>query len=150
MQAIGYDPRPVLKITPPSSASDNRPKSYRFIEAVKVLPTTFTQSETDFIFLKINPRLCGQLRSIFICLSDDEFRKKRGIKFPSANPEGANASDTESTVEADTEGNADTGIAATEAIPAQVPAPATSAQSSGRGPKRGASSPPESAAPPKK
>ena len=140
----------MLKLTPPSNASDNRPKVYRFVEAVKVLPTSFTASEIDFIFSKINPRLCGHLRSLFVCLSDDEFRKKRGIKFSPATPadqEEAGVADDESTVEVATEGASDASLTPS-ATPATVPAPA--AAKPGRGPKRGASSPPDSAAPIKK
>ena len=37
--------------------------------------TTFTSSEQEFIFRKINPKLCSQLRSLFIGLSDDAFQK---------------------------------------------------------------------------
>ena len=77
VQVIGFDPRPLLKITPASSASDRRIKSYNFIEAVKVLPTNFSAAESAEILKKINnPKYIGKMRSLFIVLSDDEFRAK--------------------------------------------------------------------------
>ena len=76
VQVIGYDHRPMIKITPASDASDRRVLSYNFVEAVKALPTTFNSTELDFILKKVNPKLCGRLRSLFIILSDDLFRKR--------------------------------------------------------------------------
>ena len=85
VQLINYEPRPTLKITPPVDAADRRPLVYSYVEAVKAFPASFTTAELDFIFKKVNPKLCGQLRSIFIVLSDDVFRKrlhKRGAAKP--------------------------------------------------------------------
>ena len=77
VQVIGFDPRPLLKITPASSASDRRMKLYNFIEAVKTLPTNFSSAETAEILKKINnPKLVGRMRFLFIVLSDDEYRQK--------------------------------------------------------------------------
>ena len=77
VQVIGFKPRPLLKITPSSSASDRRIKSFNFIEAVKTLPTNFTASEIQSILQKINnPKLIGRMRSTFVVLSDDDYRKK--------------------------------------------------------------------------
>ena len=75
VKVIGYEPRPKMKITPAPDSSDRRVKNYHFIEAVRAFPTNFVQSELDFIFKKINPKWCGSLRSLFICLSDDEYRR---------------------------------------------------------------------------
>ena len=105
VQVLGYEPRPLLKITPASDASDRRQLVYGYVEAVKALPASFTSSELDFIFKKVNPKLCGQLRSIFVVLSDDVFRKRLTRKGPAkpaaqqsgpAPPqEGEEASDSE-------------------------------------------------------
>jgi hypothetical protein len=68
---VSYEARPMLKITPPESASDKRPKSYGFVEAVKKFPTNFSSKELDHILPKIGKRQFGSLKSVFICLSDD-------------------------------------------------------------------------------
>ena len=76
-QVFGFDPRPLLKITPPSSAKDRRIKSFNYIEAVRNLPTNFSPLEVDSILQRINnPRLIGRMRSTFIVLSDDDYRRK--------------------------------------------------------------------------
>ena len=56
-QVVGWEPQPTIKIIPPSNAKDTRPQVYRYVEAVKTLPTNFTASETEFIFQKVNPKL---------------------------------------------------------------------------------------------
>ena len=75
VQVIGYDARPMMKITPPSSASDRRVKSYNYIQAVTKLPINFPTSDFDPILGRINPELAGRIRSLFIVLSDDAFKK---------------------------------------------------------------------------
>ena len=80
-QVISYDPRPMIKITPPASAQDRRTKTYNYVEAVRKLPTNFTPAEVEPILRRINPELCGKIRALFVCLSDDAFRK-RLAKFP--------------------------------------------------------------------
>ena len=80
VQVIGYDPRPVIKITPASDATDTRARTYNYVEAVKAFPANFTSTELDFIFKKVNPKLCGKLRSVFIVLSDDVYRKRLNKK----------------------------------------------------------------------
>ena len=143
-QVVGYEPRPLLKITPPSSASDTRLKVYNFIEAVKSLPTAFTKSELEFIFKKINPKLCGQLRSLFICLSDDEYRKSRPKAPPSATEQDEAGPDVEPL-----RGTEPEGTERPESQP-QVPATKSGKSNKGRTQKRGASSPPDETAPAKK
>ena len=82
VQVISYDPRPLIKITPASDASDRRIKVYNFIEAVKNLPSNFSPAELEPILRRILIRLVGSVRSIFVVLSDDQFRQ-RIAKFPS-------------------------------------------------------------------
>ena len=97
VQVIGFEPRPLLKITPSSSASDRRVKSYNFIDAVRMLPTNFTATETSEIMEKINnPRLLGKMRSLFIVLSDDDYRQK----MHKSGPKEAGPSDLQSTTSA--------------------------------------------------
>ena len=75
VKVIGYDPRPVMKVTPASNATDRRVRSYYYVDAVRKFPTNFTPEEITPILRRINPDLAGQIRSLFICLSDDQFRK---------------------------------------------------------------------------
>ena len=143
VKVIGYDPRPLIKIIPPSNAKDSRMLTYGYVEAVKTLPTNFTEAELDFIFQKVNPRLCGQLRSIFICLSDDVFRKKKIRSRPEV--PGAGAEESENAVDAD-ETNADADARSTSGR-------SESGKASGKGrknQKRGASASPDTAVPPKR
>jgi hypothetical protein len=70
----GYEPRPMLRITPPPSAKDRKVKVYTFIEAVTKLPTAFSDTELNTILPKVESGFNGSLRSIFICLSDDLLR----------------------------------------------------------------------------
>ena len=74
-QVISYDARPLIKITPPSSATDRRVKVYNYVEAVKILPCNFSFAEVSPIVKRLNPDLLGKVRSIFVVLSDDMFRE---------------------------------------------------------------------------
>ena len=73
--AVGFEPRPMLKLHPAKDASDQRVQTFNFIEAVEKLPTHFTQSEIDDLLKRISPKLYGSLKSLFIVLSDDMVKK---------------------------------------------------------------------------
>ena len=75
VKVIGYDPRPMLKIIPASSASDRRVKNFNYVQAVTKLPTNLPESDLVPILRRINPELSGKIRSLFIVLSDDAFQK---------------------------------------------------------------------------
>jgi hypothetical protein len=75
-QVVGYEPRPLLRVTPPKGASERRVRTYNFIEAVKSFPTNFTPAQIAPILKRVNPRLAGQLRSTFVVLSDDAFTQR--------------------------------------------------------------------------
>ena len=160
VQSIGFAPRPLLKITPASDASDRRVLVYNFVEAVKALPTNFNSTELDFIMRKVNPKLCGQLRSIFVCLSDDDFRKRLGKKKSEvsvkstqpteAQPDQSGSSESSSESEMDI---APSNSSQTNKSPEQVISPDLSSQRQGHKPrtqKRGATSSPGDGAPSKK
>ena len=162
VQVIGYDTRPVMKVTPAVGAADRRVQSYDYIQAVKSFPAVFNSTELDFILKKVNPRLCGQLRSLFIVLSDDVYRKRIS---KGRNPKiTASASAAAAVVTATTEvGNlSEAGDHADEdgsdssgedrPPPVQTPPAAASSKSKSksRGSKRGATSSPGQAAPAKK
>ena len=94
-QVIGYVPRPILKLTPPPTAKDRRVRSFNFIEAIQKLPTNFTKEEVGALTRRAASRFPGQLRSLFVVLSDDQAgvggrppRSKRA-----ASPSGASGSD---------------------------------------------------------
>lgn len=76
VKVIGFAPRPLIKIIPAASASDRRVKVFNFIEAVKSLPTNFTEAEAETVYRSVNAKFEGKLRSLFIVLSDDVFRKR--------------------------------------------------------------------------
>jgi len=70
-QVIGYQPRPLLKLTPPQDSGDRRVKSFNFIEAVQKLPTSFEDSEIMPLIKKFGSKYPGRLKSLFVVLSDD-------------------------------------------------------------------------------
>lgn len=71
VKVIGFEPRPMIKIVPPSGSGDSRVKNFTFIEAVRRLPTTFTPEELKPIIAKVGKRFPGKLRSLFVILDDD-------------------------------------------------------------------------------
>ena len=145
VQVIGYAPRPLFKYTPASNASDRRPRVYNYIETVTKIPTNFSESEVEPILRRINPEMSGRIRSTFIILSDDHFKKllkERKAHAPAAEAAGG--------PEADADADANTGNSATTnaedqnqgpnpAAPVAAPNPAPGTSSSTR--KRGATSP---------
>jgi hypothetical protein len=71
VQVIGYQSRPLLRLIPPQGASDRRPRTYNFIEAVSKLSKTLLDSDLATIATKASPNFSGRLRELFIVLSDD-------------------------------------------------------------------------------
>ena len=77
---IGYDPRPLIRIIPPPNAKSNRVRTYTYLEAIQKYPTNFSSSDLEFILSKVGYKQKGQLRALFVCLSDDmlrSFKKSR-------------------------------------------------------------------------
>ena len=89
-QVIGYLPRPLLKITPPPEAKNKRIMSYNYIEAIKKFPTNFELSEIQEITNRAAQRFSGQLRSLFVVLSDDQVQTRQRSKRP-ASPSGSSS-----------------------------------------------------------
>ena len=58
-QVIHHEPRPLIKITPPPTASDRRIKTYTYVEAVKRLPSHLPEADVAPILRRINPELLG-------------------------------------------------------------------------------------------
>ena len=167
-KVLGYEPRPVLKIFPASGA---RVQVYNFIEAVKRLPSKFSPAEVGPIIDGMDPKLRGQLRPLFVVLSDDSMKLKsksgrnRGPKAANSDTAQAEVADAPSqdSEESDSESESDSGEAAADVpasvvlpIPPPVPPPVpvlpvvlagqvqpqdSGSGRSGRSQKRGASSP---------
>lgn len=76
VQVIGYEPRPLIKITPAPTASDRRVKVFNFVEAVRQLPTVFSEAELTPIVRRISPKTFGQVRATFVVLSDDMIKRR--------------------------------------------------------------------------
>ena len=70
-RVIGYQPRPLLRITPPETSKDRRVRSFNFIEAVQKFPTHFSESEVESITRRAYAGFPGKLRTLFVVLSDD-------------------------------------------------------------------------------
>ena len=71
VQVVGYESRPLIRITPPPESSDRRVKVMNLIEAIRTLPTNFTADKKASIMMKVNPRLYSKLRSLFVVIDDD-------------------------------------------------------------------------------
>ena len=157
VQAIGYETRPMLKITPGTGVADRRTRTYTFVDAVKAHPTNFGGEDLDFIMKKVNSRLQGQLRSLFIVLPDDVFKKRLSQQKKSTRPasevqlasgSGHDAPGTSSESESES-------TEAEVAPPVPPPVAPTPGRSSGSGSrsrsaKRGATSSPGDGVPAKK
>ena len=86
-QVIAYEARPMLKLTPPSTASDKRVQSFNFIEAVTKLPTAFKSDEIEGLLKRISPHLHSSLRELFVVVSSDMVKSKKGAKALTSAPE---------------------------------------------------------------
>ena len=70
-RVIGYEARPMLKLTPSDTSVQHRVKSYNYIEAISKLPTSFTAAELKPIIAKARIHFKGSLRVTFAVLDDD-------------------------------------------------------------------------------
>jgi hypothetical protein len=80
VQVIGFEPRPLLKITPPQDASDRRVKVFNFIEATQKLANTFSDEDLDKVVRQAAAFCPGQLRKLFVIISDDMVKSARSRK----------------------------------------------------------------------
>ena len=72
VQVVNYEPRPMMRLTPPTGASDLRVMNFNFIEAVTKLPTKFSRKGMAEIMKAVGGKFKGELRSLFVVLSDDD------------------------------------------------------------------------------
>ena len=78
-QVIGFEARPLLKITPPPGVTDRRVQTFNFIDAVTKLPTSFAPDEVDVLLKKISSRLHPKLKELFVVLSPDMIKREKII-----------------------------------------------------------------------
>ena len=86
-QVIGYLPRPLLKLTPPPESKSKRILTFSFIEAVQKLPNDLPKADVLDVTKRAAQRFPGQLRSLFVVLSDDMLPRPTRSKRP-ASPSG--------------------------------------------------------------
>jgi len=83
VQVVGYQPRPLLRLTPPQDASDRRTKTFTFVDAVQKLSKTLIDSELSEVAAKASAQFSGRLRELFVIISDDMVpRFKRDTRAP--------------------------------------------------------------------
>jgi len=75
-KVIGFESRPIIRLTPPPDSSDKRVRTFTYMEAIKNLPTCFSKAEVKPILEKIDSQFRGRLRSVFVVLSDDDYEGK--------------------------------------------------------------------------
>ena len=121
VQVTHYDPRPMLRITPPPDASSRRVLTHNYIEAIKKYPTNFRKEDLEFIFSKVGHKQKGQLRSLFVCVNDDMLSSIRQLK-----TRGPNNSAQGSAAEAGNESDNDDIEMSTSVPPQMVPPPSGS------------------------
>lgn len=78
-KVVGYEARPIIRLTPPPESSEKRVRTFTYMEAIRNLPTCFSQEEMAPILAKIDPKFKGKLRSTFVVLSDDDFAPKSRV-----------------------------------------------------------------------
>jgi hypothetical protein len=96
VQVIGFEPRPMLKIVPPSSSGDRRTRLYNYVEACRAFPASFPAADVQKIMRRINPRLRGQIKSTFIVLNDDMLSSSARDANRSSAPDPSTTSSSES------------------------------------------------------
>ena len=122
-KVIGYDPRPILRITPAPGSQSRRVRTYTYVEAVQKYPTNFSKSDLDFILSKVGYKQKGRLRALFICLNDDMLPKhKRNDPAATADPSVPGQLQTESTAPMDVSESAEANLPRSDR-PAEVHPP---------------------------
>ena len=85
-KVLGFESRPILKISPPSSDPDSaRVQTYTYIEAIKKFPTNFNSEELKPILSMLGSEHKGKVRSLFVVLNDDMVKRSH----PSSSSAGA-------------------------------------------------------------
>jgi hypothetical protein len=74
---IGFEPRPLLKITPPPGATDKRIRTFTYIEAVQKLRCVFSNDDIDSLVKQLGTKYTGMVKSLFVVIDDDTVREAR-------------------------------------------------------------------------
>ena len=67
----GYGPRPLLITIPPKNSTE-RQRTYNFIQAVSLLPATFSDEHLTQIYQVVSGQQTGNLQALFVVLNDDD------------------------------------------------------------------------------
>ena len=70
-KVLGHDSRPLLQTIPPHGSAE-RMRTYTFIQAVKLLPASFTEEHLIRIYQVVGNQQQGNLKSTFVVLNDDD------------------------------------------------------------------------------
>ena len=156
VQVVNFEPRPLLRLTPPPSASDPRVMTFNFIEAVTRLPSRFTKKDLSYIMKTTSGKFKGQLRSLFVVISDDQRGQQpsRGVRHRDAEPRDGGSRDRGSRSASSSGSSSGSGGEESDHEPPPVDAHRSSTSRvdtevrtpavSGRGSKRGPPSPKKS------
>ena len=86
-----------MRLTPAQGASDPRVLTFTFVEAVTKLPIKFSKKDLASIMKTVGGKFKGQLRSLFVVLSDDDRvpRQRRESTESSSSGSGTGSDDEE-------------------------------------------------------
>jgi hypothetical protein len=77
-KVIGFESRPMIRLTPPPGAKSKRVLNFNFIEAIRNLPVNFSLEEVSKILKMASTlKFSGKLRSTFVVINDDMIRTTR-------------------------------------------------------------------------
>ena len=97
-KVLGYEPRPLLKIFP-AKGSDERVKTFNYVEAIQYFPTNFSAAELEPALFKVSPKLKGKVHQIFGVI-DDEMVRRAHREREKSGPKGAKGKPTSHQAEA--------------------------------------------------
>ena len=90
-QVINFEPRPLMRLTPAQGSEDPRVLTFNFIEAVTRLPIKFSKKDLSSIMKAVSGKFKGQLRSLFVVLSDDDRVTSRHRRRESSSSSGSSS-----------------------------------------------------------
>ena len=100
-QVVNFEPRPLMHLTPALGSSDCRVMPFNFIEAVTRLPLKFSRKDLSKIMQAVSGKFKGQLRSLFVAISDDDRVATRRRHHESESSSGTSGSSSGSGSEAE-------------------------------------------------
>lgn len=77
-KVIGFESRPMIRLTPPPGAKSKRVLNFNYIEAIRSLPVNFSSEEVSKILKMASTlKFSGKLRSTFVVINDDMLRVRK-------------------------------------------------------------------------